>query len=190
MNPVARVASQEVVAVFTTVADFKAALMALDGTGFSHAAVSVLGPHAALIEHFDEAIPPVEILADLPGTPREELDVERTARTAIHAVAEGLAIVGMAAAAAVSYAVGGPVGIAGDAGTRVGLSLDAILTRQINSRYASQYAENLRDGGIVCWVSVHGSKQESQARKALQQAGGRHVHRVHIPAVGAKVRPI
>jgi hypothetical protein len=170
--------SRHVAAVFDDVTAFEAALDRLEAAGISASAVSILGSHGALRDHFGEAIPPIENLADRQDTPREALDVQSGLSRIIHAVGEGLATVGMIGMTGIAYAVGGPVGIASVVSNETEASVEGALERYVDEHYRERFRESVAAGGIVLWVEAPGAAEEKRLAKLLEEAGGAEVHAV------------
>ncbi len=172
-----------VVGVFHALEPFGAALNALQARGFDRSHLSVLAEHGVVRDHFDGEIPPPEVLADSADTPREGLDVEAAVHAAARFIAEAVSALGTLAAAGVAYAVGGPVGIAAAASDAAEFTADGLLSRHVDATYRRRYEQSLRDGGIVCWVSVRDKAETIAAWKALNAHGGEHVHEVEVDAL-------
>lgn len=168
--------SRHVAAVFGDVAAFEGALEALGEAGVDTSAISVLGSHEALADHFGDAIPPVEVLAERRDTPRESLDVQSGVARVIQAIGEGLATVGMIGMTGIAYAVGGPVGIASVVSDETEASVESALDRYVGDHYREQFRESVANGGMVLWVAVSGTAEEKRVTKLLDVASGSHVH--------------
>lgn len=164
-----------VAAVFHDVAAFEGALDALMAAGFDASAISILGSHQALVDHFGE-IPAPEELADAPDTPRDSLDTENTLHRAIDIIGDTLATISEIGAAAAAYAVGGPVGIASGAADTTDRTVEGLLSGYVDGRYRERFEENVRDGGLVCWVHAGDADGAARAAQVLSDAGGEHVH--------------
>jgi hypothetical protein len=168
-------ANSTVVGVFHDIEAFESALQGLLAAGFGAAAISVLGTHDAIVDRFGE-VPDVDAMADSPQTPREALDVETTLDGVIDFIAGTLAVVTEVGAAAAAYAVGGPVGVAAGAADATGRSVDSLLSDYVDDSYRERFEENLRDGGLVCWVHTQTAEESARATGVLSGAGGAYVH--------------
>lgn len=164
-----------VAAIFHDVAAFEGALDALMAAGFDASAISVLGSHRALVDHFGD-IPSPEELADSPGTPRDSLDTENTMQRAIDIIGDTLAAISEIGAAAAAYAVGGPVGVASGAADATDRTVEGLLSGYVDASYRDRFEENVRDGGLVCWVFAADAGGAERAAQVLTDAGGEHVH--------------
>lgn len=168
-----------IVCTFHDVAGFEQALRGLLKAGFDAGAISVLGSHDAIVEHFGR-VPQPEELADAPDTPREALDTERAVRKAVEFIAETLALVTEVGTAAAAYAVGGPVGVAAGSADMAELNVENVLSRFVDSGYHERFEQNVRDGGLICWVHTTGKRSIGKARKALEAAGGTQIHQTDV----------
>lgn len=169
---------KHVAAVFADADQFKTAMRRLVAAGFDHRAVSILASHDEVSRHFGGDVPPPEQLEDDADAPRESLDLQHRIQSAIHALGEVAGSLVMVAAAGAAYAVGGPVGAASVAGEQAEESVEGTLGRFTDAQYAERFRETLKDGGLVCWVSVADEDEERTAQTLLQEAGGGHVHTV------------
>src|SRR3546814_11431552 len=93
-------------------------------------------------------------------------------------ISETLAVVAGIVTAAAAYAVGGPIGVAAGAPTVTESSLNGFLTDYSDGQLRRHLEENVRDGGIVCWVHAHTADAAERATAAVQAAGGSHIHRI------------
>src|SRR3546814_16950061 len=93
-------------------------------------------------------------------------------------ISETLAVVAGIVTAAAAYAVGGPIGVAAGAPTVTESSLNGFLTDYSDGQLRRHLEENVRDGGIVCWVHAHTADAAERATAAVQAAGGSHLHRI------------
>ncbi|NNE83646.1 MAG: hypothetical protein HKN28_06715 [Alphaproteobacteria bacterium] len=167
--------NQYVVGVFREVGAFERALDGLLRAGFDPSAVSVLGSHEEIIAQFGR-IPRPEELADNPKTPRESLETESTLHKAVDFIAGTLAVISEVGTAAAAYAIGGPVGVAAASADLTDTTVDNLLSDYVDDHYREQFEENLRDGGMICWVLTPDNKAAVAAAKVLALAGGRHIH--------------
>lgn len=168
--------SAVVVGLFHDVAAFKRALDGLLKMGFDPSAVSVLGSHRAIVDHFGK-VPPIGDIADAADTPREALDTEVTLRRAIDWIAGTLALISEVGAAAAAYAVGGPIGIAATSADLTDNTVEDLLSGYVDSTYRDRFEENVRHhGGLVCWVHVQDEEAVDTASDVLTAAGGSDVH--------------
>ena len=171
--------SQYVVGVFREVAAFEHALDGLLKAGFEAPAISVLGSHEEIIDQFGR-IPRPDELADDPNTPRESLETESALHKAVDFIAGTLAVISEVGAAAAAYAIGGPVGVAAASADLTDTTVDDVLSELIDDHYRENFEENLRDGGMICWVLTPDDKAAVAAARVLALAGGRHIHETEI----------
>jgi len=164
-----------IVCTFHDVAGFERALGGLLKAGFDAGAISVLGSHDAIVEHFGR-VPRPEEMADAPDTPREALDTERALHRAVEFIAETLALVTEVGAAAAAYAVGGPIGVAAGSADMAEISVENVLSRYVDSSYRARFEQNVRDGGLICWVHATDAAATATARRVLEAAGGAQIH--------------
>lgn len=168
---------QTVVGIFHEVPAFERALDGLLKAGFDASAISVLGSHQALLDHFGKIPPPAEI-ADSPGTPRDALDTEVALHKAIDFIAGTLAVISEVGMAAAAYAVGGPIGVAAGSANVADTTVENVLSNYVDDNYRARFEENVRDGGVVCWVEATMGDAAKMASQVLSAAGGDHVHTV------------
>ncbi|MEM9684806.1 MAG: hypothetical protein AAF942_16160, partial [Pseudomonadota bacterium] len=152
--------ARHVAAIFETLPAFEATLDRLVASGVDASAISVLGDHGALKDHFGDAIPTVEAMADRRDTPREGLDVQTGLAKVIHAIGEGLATVGMVGMTGIAYAVGGPVGLAAAVSDETEATVENALDRYVGEHYREQFKRSVADGGMVMWVAVTNPDEE------------------------------
>lgn len=166
---------QSVVGVFREVAAFERALDGLLNAGFEASAISVLGSHQEIIEQFGR-IPRPDEMADNPNTPRESLETESALHKAVDFIAGTLALISEVGAAAAAYAIGGPVGVAAASADLTDATIDNVLSEFVDDHYREQFEENLRDGGMICWVQTPDDTTAVAAARILALAGGHHIH--------------
>jgi len=166
-----------VVGVFHDAAAFEGALEALIESGVDRATISVLADHDLVRDHFG-GIPEAEIMADRADTPREDLDAQGALKAAIGFIAETAAVVGQIGAAAVAYAVGGPVGIASATSSLVDLNLGEMMSRYVARQYHERFEKSVRDGGVICWVHARDAQAARGITTLLTANGGADVHTV------------
>ena len=95
------------------------------------------------------------------------------------ALASGLAYVGSLAAAGAIVATGGGlvaaiVAAAAAGGATGGLGI--WLVRRLGQRRASDFAEQLAQGGLVLWVEIRQPGQEQKALEIMNRHAARDVH--------------
>ncbi len=168
------------VAVFDDAAAFRGGLQALLSARFDRARISVLAEHRIVADRFGGTIPPGSELADRPETPREDLDTEGALHKAIDVIAEGVSLIGMVGTAAMAYVLGGPVGVATGIGSSTEATVAGVLQSHVDDSYKERFAESVRDGGVVCWVHVHGPVEDQAARRALLENGAGDVHEIGV----------
>ena len=170
---------RSVVGVFGDAAAFEHALDSLLKAGFDAAEISVLGDHQAIVDHFGR-VPRPSVLTDSPDTPREALDTETTLHKAIDVIAGTLAVIGEVGAAAAAYAVGGPVGVSAKLADLTDSTVENMLSGYVDSSYHERFEQNVKDGGVICWVHVSGARRATKATRILTDAGGKHVHETEV----------
>ncbi len=153
-------------------------MRALDGllkAGFDASAISVLGSHQAIVDHFGR-VPEPDEMTDARDTPREALDTEVTLHKAIDFIAGTLAMISEVGTAAAAYAVGGPVGVEAGSADLTDATVESVLSRYVDNSYRERFEQNVRDGGMICWVHTPGDDAVAAASQILSAAGGQHVH--------------
>ncbi|MEW5704664.1 MAG: hypothetical protein AB1781_08795 [Pseudomonadota bacterium] len=170
---------RSVVGVFREVAAFERALDGLLKAGFDASAISVLGSHQAIVDHFGRVPRPNE-MTDAPDTPREALDTEVALHKAIDFIAGTLALISEVGAAAAAYAVGGPIGVAAASADLTDTTVDSVLSGYVDDSYRERFEQNVRDGGMICWVRTPSEDAVVAASRILAAADGRHIHETEI----------
>lgn len=170
---------QTIVGIFHEVPAFERALDGLLKAGFEASAISVLGSHQALLDHFGKIPPPAEI-SDTPDAPRDALDTEVALHKAIDFIAGTLAVISEVGVAAAAYAVGGPVGVAAGSADVADTTVDSVLSDYVDDGYRARFEENVRDGGVICWVEATTADAAKTASRVLKAAGGEHIHAVTV----------
>lgn len=170
---------RSVVGIFRAVAAFEHALDGLLKAGFEPSTISVLGNHQAIVEHFGH-IPRLDKMADAADTPREALDTEVALHKAIDFIAGTLALISEVGVAAAAYAVGGPVGVAAGSAVLTDTTVDSVLSEYVDDSYHERFEENVRDGGMICWVHTPDDAAVAAASQVLAAAGGEHIHETEI----------
>lgn len=173
-----------VVAIFHNAAAFEGALEALIAIGIDRGAISILANHDMVRDHFGD-IPEAGQMADRPDTPREDLDTQGALRAAINFIAESAAAVGEIGAAAMAYAVGGPVGVASATSTLVNLNVGDMLSGYVARQYHGRFERSVRDGGVICWVHVRQAGRVREIIDLLTDKGGENAHSVEPGAPSA-----
>ncbi len=166
----------QIVGIFSGPETLVGAVDALVAAGFARDDISVLADHAVLRRHFGDSLPDAASLADMPGAPRDPATTGEALRAVAHIVAEGIATVGLLGAAGVTYAIGGPIGLAAIAGSAAETSLESVLDSTIDSALAARYRDHVVAGGVVCWVAVATPEQAAHAAELLRRHGADHVH--------------
>lgn len=149
---------REVVALFTTRADFDRAVAALLESGFDRTDLSVLASHTSL-----EA-------ADPKGKPKDEA---LTGLVGELKYAFPLTTVGLIAV------VGGPIEAALAALVAAGLGGVAIkdyLDELTSHPKPDEFSRALEAGGVILWVTVADTEAERRATAILEREGGGNVH--------------
>jgi len=166
---------RSVVGSFREVAAFERALDGLLKAGFDASAISVLGTHQAIVDHFGR-LPRLDELIDAPDTPRDALDTEVALHRAIDFIAGTLALISEVGAAAAAYAVGGPVGVAAGSAGLTDTTVDNVLSGYVDDSYRERFEQNVRDGGMICWVHAPSDEAVAAASQVLDAAGGNYIH--------------
>jgi len=152
------IADREVIGLFSDQDSFEAAIAALLGQGFERTDLSVLSSHESI---------------DAAGTPGKPW---RDVMTAM--VGEVKYEVPLVAAGGV-FLAGGPVAavIAGIIGATVGgVAIKEVLEEVAAKPHTEDFARSLDAGGVILWVRVADSDQETAAKDILQQNGGFNIH--------------
>lgn len=170
--------ARHLAAIYETLPAFETSLDRLAAAGITASAISVLGDHGALKDHFGDAIPPVDALSDRRDTPREGLDVQTGVARVIHAIGEGLATIGMVGMTGIAYAVGGPVGLASAVSDETEATVENALDRYVGEHYREQFKQSVAAGGMVIWVAVANTVEENRVSALLEETGGRNIHAV------------
>jgi hypothetical protein len=170
---------RSVVGVFREVAAFEQALDGLLKADFDASTISVLGSHQAIVDHFGR-VPQLDEMADAPDTPREALDTEVALHKAIDFIAGTLALISEIGAAAAAYAIGGPVGVAAGSADLTDTTVDSVLSGYVDDSYRDRFEQNVRDGGMICWVHTRDDDAVAAASQILVAAGGQHIHETEI----------
>lgn len=170
---------REAVGVFRDPASFEAAIDALEVSGFSRAAMSVLATDAKSMEQVGRFYRSTKDIEDSGRVARGAF-VSRDSRIEGEAAAVGipLYIGGFAGAAAVATS-GGALALAiaaTIAGAAVGAGLGAILAATIAHHHAAGVEEQLIRGGLILWVNVPDQKAEKDAVAILEKMGAQDVH--------------
>lgn len=66
--------------------------------------------------------------------------------------------------------------LAAAAGGSAGGGLGGLVAQVIGKSHADRLEANLRDGGILFWVTVIDASEEKQVSETLKKAGGADVH--------------
>lgn len=168
-----------VVGIFHGVAAFERAVDGLLKAGFDASSVSVLGNHQSVVDHFGR-IPLLDEMADAPDTPREALDTEVALHKAIDIIAGTLALISEVGTAVAAYAVGGPIGVAAGSADLTDTTVDKVLSSYVDDSYRERFEQNVRDGGMICWVQALGDSAVASASQILAEAGGQHIHETEL----------
>lgn len=186
--------AREAVAVFANADALEAAVTELKTSGFDRAAISVLGSDATVRERIGRLYRSVAEIEDDGRAPQSAF-VSRGSRLEgeASAVTFPFFIGGIAGAAAV-VASGGALAAAIAAtivGGATGAGLGGLLARAIAQHHARRVEEQIRQGGLVLWVSVADADKEQRALAILQQRGGQHVHVHEVERQwGPRARPL
>ena len=170
---------REVVAVFHDAAKLEAAAEELVHAGFLEKRLSVLGDKEAIAERLGHRFEPVEVMEDDPRVPQRAF-VFKADRETAQAAAFGLPMyVGAMGGALMLAASGGALAmvlLAAAAGSAVGGGVGGAIAAAIGKTHADRLEAQLREGGILLWVSVGNDDEETRAGEILKEAGGADVH--------------
>jgi len=172
---------RSVVCVFHDVAGFEGALKGLLKAGFDASAISVLGRHDEIVDHFGQ-VPRPEEMSDAADTPRETLETEVALHKAIDYLSDALALISEVGAAAAAYAVGGPVGVAAGSADLTETTVDNILSGFVDGNYRGRFEQSVRDGGLICWVQTPDDATAAAAVRLLEAAGAGQIHQTELSA--------
>jgi outer membrane lipoprotein SlyB len=171
--------AREAVGVFRDPATLEAAVDALELSGFDRAAISVLATHGAARQRLESFYRTVAEAEDSATVPRGAY-VSSNSRTEgeaavvglplyIGSVAGAFAVVAAGGALALAYAVAMAAGVAG-------ASLGALLADAIERRHSAEIEEQLREGGLILWVSVSDAEAEKRALALLESLDATDIH--------------
>ncbi|MGD9864219.1 MAG: hypothetical protein AB7S99_13500 [Pseudodonghicola sp.] len=170
---------REVVAVFHDAETLEAAAEELVKAGFPQSRLSVLGDRTSVAERLGHHFEPIEEMEDDPRVP-QSIFVFKSDRATAEAAAFGLPMyVGAMGSALAVVASGGAVAmvlLAAAAGGVVGGGIGGVIARAIGKTHADRLEASLREGGIMLWVVVSDTSEETQVIEILKQAGGADVH--------------
>ena len=175
---------RECVGVFHDEASLRNAVDELMIAGFDRSSLSLLASTHAVEEKLGHKYDKVTELED-------DLDVPRTAYVSTDSRTEGkgamiggLGYVGAIGAAGAIVATGGTIAfailgaaVAGGVGGLIGASLG----RFMDQHHARHLQEQLDHGGLLLWISTHGTEQEERAAAILERCGAEHVHGHDLP---------
>ena len=170
---------RSVVGIFRDVAAFERMLGDLLKAGFDPSSISVLGNHQAIVDHFGQ-FPRLEEITDAVDTPREALDTEVSLHKAIEFIASTFAVISEVSVATAAYAVGGPVGVAAASANLTDATVDSVLSGYVDDTYHRLFQENVRDGGMICWVQTPDDDAAALATQMLTASGGQHIHKTEF----------
>jgi hypothetical protein len=174
---------REVVGVFHDAAKLEAAAEALVKAGFAENRLSVMGDQKAVAEALGHRFEPIEVMEDDPRIPQRAF-ILKPDRQAAESAAFGLPLyVGAMGGALLVVASGGALAmvlLAAAAGGTIGGGLGAVLAGAIGKSHVDRLAESLRQGGVLLWVAVTDTHEESRASGILRREGGADVHAQEI----------
>ena len=170
---------REAVAVFANPDALESAIDALEVSGFDRAAISVLAIDEKAREQVARFYRSIKEAEDGARTPRAAF-VSKDSRTEGEAAVVGIPLYmgGLAGAAAVA-ATGGALAFAIGVtilGAATGAGLGAILAAAIARHHQAQVREQLKQGGLVLWVTAPTQEAEKRAVATLEKTGARDVH--------------
>jgi len=174
---------REVVAVFHDARNLEAAAEELVNAGFAQERLSVIGEHEAVAKKLGNHFEPIEVMEDDPRVPQRAF-ILKPDRAAAESVAIGLPLyIGAMSGALMVVASGGALAmvlLGAAAGGAVGGGLGGVLAEAIGKTHADRLEASIRDGGILFWVAVTNTSEESRAAEILKNAGGADVHAQEI----------
>lgn len=170
---------REVVGVFRDAETLESAVDELENAGFNQTSISIMADSESVAEKLNHRFEPIKEMEEDSRIPRRAF-VGKADRGVEESVAIGLPLyVGAMAGAAAVVASGGALALAmlaAAAGGVVGGSLGGVLAAAIGNAEAERLEGNIRDGGILLWVTVGDPDAERRAIEVLKQAGGKDVH--------------
>lgn len=170
---------REVVGVFHDAEKLEAAVDDLEKAGFVQTNISIMADTESVAKKLEHRFEPIEDMEDDPTIPRRTF-VGKADRSIEESAAIGLPLyVGAMAGAVAVVASGGAAAmamLAAAAGGAIGGGLGGVLARAIGKAEADRLEENIREGGILLWVTVGDSDTERRAIDVLKKAGGTDVH--------------
>lgn len=166
---------------FKTVDSFRTTLEKLLDTGIEPERLSILGRHDEVMHNFDGIVPNTAVLEDSPETPRESYALHQDVRRAIHILSESMAALGMFVVAGVSYAIGGPIGVASQISDSSEAKVETLLNEFVDKMEIANFTQSLEDGGLICWVECWSDKELGTVEDILKRGGGHHVHSISSP---------
>lgn len=176
---------REAVGVFTTRADFHAAIDDLLSSGFDRADLSLMAPRSAVETTLGHPISHIEDAEDDASVPRRAYVSPDAIGDAKGWLIGGLFYVGAVAAAGAIVASGGTLagaivaaGLAGGSGGLFG----SALGRFLEDRHADYLRDQLDRGGILLWVRCRDQAHEVRACGIL---AAHSAHDVHVHALTA-----
>jgi hypothetical protein len=170
---------REAVGVFDDADALEAAVDRLGSSGFDRATISVLAADKTVRDRLGRLYRSVSEIVDDPRAPQTAF-ISKDSRADgmaaaigvplyIGGIAGGLAVVASGGAMALAFAAAIGLGA-------VGAGVGGLLARVISHRHIDRVWEQLAQGGLVLWVSVHDDATAARALEILIAAGARDAH--------------
>lgn len=171
----------EAVGVFDSYESFQAAIYDLMIAGFSRYDISVLASQEVLEEKFGKRFWTSEELADDPEAPRSYFVSEEAIGELEGGIVGGFFFVASYVALAAMLALT-PLGAlaASTAAVAIGgvpaTALGAWFAGRVGKHHGDYYANQIRHGGMLIWVSVASPEKERLAVEIMKGHSGKDVH--------------
>ena len=72
------------------------------------------------------------------------------------------------------------MGVASAAADLTDATVDSVLSKYIDESYHKDFEENVRDGGMSCWVRTVDGEAVTRATQVLAAAGGEHIYETEV----------
>lgn len=172
------VSVREVVGVFTEDESLRAAIDSLEVEGFSRLDISVLGRKEEIKKTYGTSYRDPREMEDDPNAPRGVYIMPEEQRLAEVSLVGGGVLVALVVAPPL---LGTPDSVSGN--VPVILTLSAIggvigygLACWLRYYRTQRYKRQLREGGLLLWVSAPTRERERKAKRALSRHGARNIH--------------
>jgi hypothetical protein len=166
---------REAVAVFDNPDELERAVFDLERRGFDRAAFSVLADEATVEKKLGHRYRAVAEMEDEPRAPHETFFTRISRLEAEYGIPVGLASLGFLALGGTGGGLAAVIAAGGAA------LLGAALGGLIQHHHAQRIGEQLARGGLLLWVSLRDSNEETAAVETLQAHSAHDVHVHTIP---------